>query len=81
MSGAVLPPYSLAWGGPVLESVVLMVGYRLHGRNNGNILQEDLCQHAVPSRTAAASAADPTAGHCWPTSPPETFKHSQASLV
>ena len=47
----------------------------------GNLLQEDLSQHTAPRRTAAASAPDPTAGHCRPTTPLETPKHSQASLA
>ena len=80
MSRAVLPPCSLAWDGPVLESVVLMVGYRLHGRNNGNVLQEDLCQHAVPSRTAAASAPDPVASHYQPTCPLWTLTGKSGSV-
>ena len=37
------------------------------GRNydwdNGNLLQEDLCQHAAPPRAAAVSGPNPTAGH------------------
>ena len=35
-----------------------------YGRGNGDLLQKDLCQHAVPPRTAAVSAPDPAAGHC-----------------
>ena len=33
-----------------------MVGSRLHSRGHGDLLQEDLCQHAAPPRTTAASA-------------------------
>ena len=47
MGGAVLPPCSLAWGGPVLEFAVSVVGYRSYGRGKGNLLQEDLCQHCA----------------------------------
>ena len=42
MGGAVLTPCSLAWGSPVLEFAVSMVDYRLYGRGNGHLLQEDL---------------------------------------
>ena len=31
----------------------------------------------MPPSTAAASASVPEAGHCWPTPPQETLKHSQ----
>ena len=47
---------------------------------NDDPFQEDLFQLASTSRNAAASAPDPMAGHCWPTPPPETPRHSQASL-
>jgi len=48
----------------------------------GNLLLEDLCQHATSLKTAAASAPDPAAaGHCLPMPLPETRKHSQASLA
>ena len=43
MGGTVFPSCSLVWGSPVLESAVSMVGYRLYGRGNGNLFQEDLC--------------------------------------
>ena len=33
------------------------------------------------SRAAVISAPDPTAGHCRPRPPPETPKHTQASLA
>ena len=62
MVGAVLPPCSLAWGSPVLESAVPMVGLpygNLYGRAHCNLLQECLCQQTVPARTAAASGPDP----------------------
>ena len=78
MGQAMLPPYSLAWGSPVLEFAVSMVGYRHYARGKGNLLQEDLCQHPTHlCRPAAASATDPTAGHCWLTPLPETSKHMQ----
>ena len=41
--------------------------------DNGNLLQKVPC-------TATFSAPDPEAGHGWPTPPPETPGHSQASL-
>ena len=53
----------------------------LYGRDNSNLLQEDLCQHAMPPRTAAASASVTMAGHCWLMPPQETSKHSQAGLI
>ena len=59
MGGAVLTPCSLAWGSPVLEFAVSMVDYRLYGRDNGHLLQEDLGQHPEPPSTAAARAPDP----------------------
>ena len=68
MGGTVLPPCSLASG-------QTMVGVM------AELLQKDLCQHAAPPRTAAASVPDPAAGHCQPTPLPETPKHSQASLA
>ena len=48
---------------------------------NGDLLQENLCQHCAPPRTAAVSAPDPMAGHCQVMPPSETSKHSQASLA
>ena len=42
-----LPPCSLACGGPILESAVFMVGYRLYGKGKGDLLKKDLCQHAT----------------------------------
>ena len=33
--------------------------YRIYDRANGNLLQENLCQHAAPPKIAVASAADP----------------------
>ena len=81
MGGTVLPPCSLAWGGPDLKSVVSVIGYRLYGRYKGNLLQKDLRQHAVPPRTTASSALDPAAGHCKPMHLLQTPEHSQASLA
>ena len=49
--------------------------------SNGGLLQKDVCQHATASRTVVVSAPDPAAGHCGPTSLPETPGHSQASLA
>ena len=49
--------------------------------SNGGLLQKDVCQHATASRTVVVSAPDPAAGHCGPTSLPETPRHSQASLA
>ena len=42
--------------------------------NHGDLLQK------VCVCTVVFSAPDPATGHCQPTSPPETPKHSQASL-
>ena len=47
---------------------------------NGDLLQNDLCQHAVAPRIVVDSVPDPEAGHCRPMHPPETSGHSQASL-
>ena len=37
--------------------------------------------HAASPRSAAARAPVPMAGHCWPVTPQETFKHSKAGLT
>ena len=34
-----------------------------YGRGNGDLLQKDLCQPAMPPRTAVVSVWDPVAGH------------------
>ena len=34
------------------------------GRGNGDLLQRDLCQHAMAPRTVVISGPDPVAGHC-----------------
>ena len=47
---------------------------RLCRKANGDLLQEDLRQHAA-LLTTAARAPDPTAGQCQPTPPPETPSH------
>ena len=44
------------------------------------LLQKDFCQCDRPPRTASVSVPDPRTGHCHPTPPLETPKHSQASL-
>ena len=44
---------------------------RLCGKANGDLLWEDLCQHAT-LLTTVTRAPDPTAGQCQPTPPPET---------
>ena len=44
------------------------------------LLQKDLCQHAAPPRTAAASVPETAAGHCQPTPLPETPTHRQGWL-
>ena len=78
MGGAVLPPCSLAWVSPVLQSAVSVVGLpysTLYGRANGDLLQEALCQHTMPPKTVAASAPIPTADHCWPMPPQGALKH------
>ena len=38
MAGTVLPPCSLAWGGPVLDFAVTIEDYTLYGTGNGNRL-------------------------------------------
>ena len=48
--------------------------HRLCGKTNGDLLQEDLCQHTTLP-TAVARAPGPTAGQCQPTPPPETPRH------
>ena len=55
--------------------------YIFYVRPNDDPFQEDLFQLAATSRNAAASAPDPVAGCCWPKPPPETPRHSQASLA
>ena len=35
----------------------------------GDLLQNDLCQHAIDSRTVVVSAPDPKAGCCQPMPP------------
>ena len=55
-----------------------------YSRGNGgkcDHLQKDLCQHAPAPRTVVVSSPDPMAGHCQPTSLPETLKHIQVSLI
>ena len=51
------------------------------GRGNDDLLQKDLCQHAMTLRTVVFIAPDSTAGHRRPMSLPETPGHSQASLA
>ena len=65
------PPCSLALGQSMIGVMAVMAtSFKKTPKDhcsqwaNGNLLQEGLCQHAVPPRTAAASAPDPTAGHC-----------------
>ena len=31
---------------------------------NGDLLEKEVCQHAVAPRTVVFSASDPTVGHC-----------------
>ena len=69
MGRAVFPPCSLR------------PNYGRGNSNNGDLLQKDLCQHAVALRNVVFGARDPTAGHCQPTPPLETLGHSQASLA
>ena len=59
----------------------LWQGCRLSGRADGDLLREDLWQHATPPRTAAASGPDSVAGHSQSMPLLETPKHSQASLA
>ena len=46
---------------------------------NGDLLHKDLW--CMDLRTVVVSASDPAAGHCWPTPPLETPRHSQGSLI
>ena len=59
----------------------LRLNYGRCSGGNGDLLQKDLCQHAVAPRTIVFSAPDPKAGHCQPMPLLETPGHSQASLV
>ena len=70
MGGAVFPPYSLALGQTIVGVIVVM----------GPPSKELTPTHWAP-RTFVISAPDPAAGHCWHTPPPETPRHSQASLA
>ena len=36
------------------------------GVTNGNLLEKNLCQHAMVPRTVVLIASDPTEGHCQP---------------
>ena len=84
MGGVVLSPCRLAWGSPVLEFAVSMVGYRLCGRGNGHLLQEDLGQHPEPPRTAVARAPDPvvaTVDPCLCGRLPNTHRQVWLSLL
>ena len=49
-------------------------------RKDMNHMVEDLCQHTIPPRTAAASAPGTVAGQCRPTALPATPKHSQEKM-
>ena len=51
-----------------------------YSSDNGDLLQKDLCQHAVPPKSAAVRAPDPVAGHCGPTPLLKTPKHRQVWL-
>ena len=70
MSGAVFPPWTLAWG-------QTMVGVMIR-------LLKDFWHHAAARWTVAVSAPEPTAGHCWPTPPlrlPDTHRQVWLSLL
>ena len=64
MGGAVFPPCSLTWGQTMVEVMKIMATSFKRS-------------HA---HTATFSAFNSAAGHRWPTPPPETPGHSQASL-
>ena len=75
----VWPEAALSWS---LQSP--WQGYRLYGRTNGDFLQEDLGQQAVPPRIAAANAPDPVAGHCQPMTSreiPKTLADKSGSVL
>ena len=52
-----------------------------NGCNVDLLQKKDLGQHAGPPRTVAVSVPEPATGHCQPMPPPETPRHTQASLV
>ena len=64
MGGAVFPPCCLTWGQTMVEVMKMMATSFKRS-------------HA---RTAALSAPNPVAGHCWPTPLLQTPVHSRASL-
>ena len=64
MGGAVFPPCCLTWGQTMVE-VMKITGT--------SFKKSWAC-------AATLSAPDPTAGHHWPTPPPETPGHSQANV-
>ena len=66
--GAVFPPCSLSSGG------------RGNG-NDGYLHQKDLCKHAMAPRTVLVSVTSSAAGHCQLMPPPETSKHTKASVA
>ena len=64
MSGALFHPCCLIWNKTVVEVMKIMA-----------------TSFKMPyAYTAALSPSAPAASHCWPTPPPETPGHSQASL-
>ena len=64
MGGAVFPPCYLTWGQTMVEVMKIMAT---------SFKRYHAC-------TAALSAPDPAAGHCWPVPPQETLKHSSGSV-
>ena len=66
---AVFPPCSLAWGQTMVGiKAVMMTSFKL-------------VYVSMAPRTVVWSVPEPMAGHHRPTPPPETFRHSQASLL
>ena len=70
------------WGCvPSLPTYRTRPNYGRGNGSNGGLLRKDLCQHATAPGTVVISAPDLAAGHCRPTSLPESPRHSQVSLA
>ena len=58
----------------------LRANYGRGNGSNGNLLQKDLCQHALPPRNVAVRAPNPAVGHHWPMPLPGSQTHLRLSL-
>ena len=65
MGRAMFPPCCLTWDQTMVEVIKIMA----------------TSFKRAYAKTVVFSAPDPAAGHCGPTPPPETPRHSQASLA